>query len=157
MVTTSAAATKQQPRRDQAGGDKRMSEVHKPKTTKEGRHKAFGSALAEAMEMRRITQLELGEKLGLTQSAVSSWRVADAVPDTEVVFAVERALKLPPGHLSRHLGYYPPAAVNKGATVEEAVLNDTVLDESGKRAVIAVWRELTTRAGARRGRPPRAR
>lgn len=107
--------------------------------------------------MRRITQLELGEQLGLTQSAVSSWRVADAVPDTEMVFAVERALKLPPGHLSRHLGYYPPAAVNKAATVEEAALNDTVLDEAGRRAVIAVWRELSTRASTRRGRPPKPR
>lgn len=119
----------------------------------EKRRRAFGTALAEAMSVRQMTQQELAELLGVTQSAVSAWRTAEAEPGPAIVFACERAIGTGPGMLSRHLGYYPPEALKGATSVEEAAKRDELLDDAGKRAVIAVWRELSTRAQSRRGRP----
>src|SRR5436853_6862060 len=89
------------------------NDVHKPKSTEEARRRAFGAALAEAMTSRGMSQMELARQLDMTQSAISSWRCGDSVPiHHETTFQVEKALKVNPGHLSRHLGYYPPEAVN---------------------------------------------
>lgn len=118
------------------------------------RRRAFGEALGEAMQMRSMTQLELGQTLGITQSAVSAWKAGQAAPEPDVVFAVEQSLTMPAGWLSRHLGFVPADFRKQPpVSVPDAALVDPLLDEPGKRAVIAVYRELTSRGGVKRGRP----
>jgi len=121
------------------------------------RIEAFAATLAETMQEREMTQVALGDALGLTQSAVSSWRTGEAIPDWDTVFEIEVALQLSPGYLSRHLGYYPPTALKGGGGVEAEVKRDPLLDAPGKRVILAIYHDLTTRARQRRGRPAKTR
>jgi transcriptional regulator with XRE-family HTH domain len=116
------------------------------------RRKAFGAALGEALQVRGLTQAQLGQQLGgITQSAISQWRSGDVDPGPETVFKVEKALDLPPGHLSRHLGYLPPSAENKTSlTTEDMLINDPLLDDIQKRGMLAMYREFTGRRRRRK-------
>lgn len=67
----------------------------------------FGSAVRAARTERKISQVELAASLGTTQSLVSAYEAGDHEPPREVVFAIEDALGLSGGSLSRHLGYLP--------------------------------------------------
>lgn len=115
------------------------------------RRKAFGEALASALAARGLTQRELGDLLGGTaQSAISSWKSGEYEPSAETVFELERVLKLSPGHLSRHLGYFPPEAMSGKvpATFENVVLDDPLLDDTMKNGLIAqykAWTEIRRR------------
>lgn len=108
----------------------------------------FGRAVAEARAARELSQEELADRSGVSQSNVSGWEVGRWAPEPEVVFAVERALKLPGGSLSQHLGYVPAKATTKPADVEAAILGSR-LDEIDRRALIGLYRQL-----ARRRRQP---
>lgn len=119
-----------------------------------GRQK-FGDALRAAMNARGVTQRDLASDLGVTQAAVSSWVNGDferVGPVPETVFDLERRLDLPPGHLSKHLGYLPPEAAKSGvtATFESVVMDDPLLDDTQKRGVLALYREFVARR--RKGR-----
>jgi transcriptional regulator with XRE-family HTH domain len=119
------------------------------------RRKAFGAALGEAIAVRGVTQRELGRLLGgMTQSAISAWKSGEAEPSTATVFAVERRLELPPGHLSRHLGYLPITTDRAASTFEEVVLGDPLLDEVQKRGLLALYREFLGRDGSRAAAAP---
>lgn len=108
------------------------------------RRRAFAAALVEARNVRGFTQGELGSEVGLGQPAISAWEAGENQPEPEVVFAVEEALDLPPGHLSKHLGYMPPKSDGKATPgFEDVVMSDPLLDEQNKRAMVAMYRELT--------------
>lgn len=103
------------------------------------RMRAFGAALAEALSARSVTQAQLGEQLGITQSSISAWKSGTAKPEPETVFEVERLLDLTPGHLSRHLGYWPEPSETRAMTFEEAIRADDLLDDDVKEALIRVY------------------
>lgn len=118
-------------------------------TANEKRRSSFGSALTKAMRLQRLTQSELGEMLGdIGQSSISAWTTGNALPpDVETVFALERALRLPPGHLSKHLGFLPA----KLAMVPNAVRADDRLDDDGQRIMLTTYKDLV--AAAKRRHP----
>lgn len=117
------------------------------------RRRRFGEALGSALAVRGMTQRELGDVLELKQPTISAWLKGESEPASAVVFATERALELPPGHLSILLGYLPPDAVDAPpATFEQVVGTDPLLDEPAKRGLLAMYRELTARR-SRGGRP----
>ena len=127
----------------------------------EARRIEFGHVLAETLGANGLTQVHLAKTLGCTQRSVSAWINGRAEPAAELVFEIERALSLPPGYLSRLLGYLPVEAVKSAATVEEAVALTTVLDESFKPMLLAVYRELRrlsrqpqTKGNGARTQPP---
>lgn len=106
------------------------------------RLKDFGEELARAMTVRGMTHRQLGDELGgVTPSAISAWKSGAAEPSSRTVFAIERALQLPPGHLSRHLGYLPVDGKRSAdSSVEESVLIDPLLDDVQKRGLLALYR-----------------
>jgi transcriptional regulator with XRE-family HTH domain len=108
----------------------------------------FGRILANARVARGVRQLDLANALGVARSLVSMWEQGWHVPETEHVFALERLLKLPSGHLSQRLGYVPFNS-EPVTTVEQAVVADPRLDLADKRAVLAVYRELARRHATR--------
>jgi transcriptional regulator with XRE-family HTH domain len=57
-----------------------------------------------------LSRSELAVELGVTEAAVSYWIAGHRLPEPDTVFAIERVLQTPPGHLSRHLGYLPVEA-----------------------------------------------
>lgn len=121
-------------------------------TADEKRRARFGNALAEAMRVRELTQAELGELLNqMRQSSISAWTTGTALPpDVETVFRLEQALKLRPGHLSRHLGFLPITKLPP-VTVADAVLGDSRLDATAQRILLVTYKELV--AAAKRRHP----
>src|SRR5438128_717120 len=117
------------------------------------RLKRFGRAVAEALTVRELTQRELAAKLSVSQPAVSDWINADSEPAPEMVFAAEKALGQPPGTLSRHLGYLPPAAVKHVATVKDAILSDSSLSADEKQMLLGAYAAAVAGKATRRGRP----
>lgn len=121
---------------------------------------AFGQALGEALAARGMTQSELGARLGFQQGTVSGWVTGLNPPERrQTVFELERALELPPGHLSLHLGYLPPAAAGAPVVdVETAIRLDPLLPEEAKGAFITLYRQAvkSSTKPPRGGRPRRS-
>lgn len=127
--------------------------------------KAFGDALARALNVRGMTQRQFGEALAtaegratpLSQAAVAGWVSGTQEPDgPRRVFLMEEILELPPGHLAQHLGYLPAAAIDgPTATFAELVGSDPLLDDTQKRMILALYAEATARKPGGRGRPRR--
>lgn len=113
----------------------------------------FGRALGDSLSVRRVTQRELADRLGVKQPTVSAWISGDAEPAPEIVFRIEEALELGPGTLSRHLGYLPPAAVKTSAGVETAILDDPTLSIDAKNALLGAYRAVAGSGKTKRGRP----
>lgn len=77
-----------------------------------------------------------------SQAAVSQWlKTVDQLPPSRI-FYIEDALDLPTGTLSRSLGYLPAhiVAPTDMASVIEA---DPLLDTSGRRAMLGLYRAIT--------------
>lgn len=93
--------------------------------------------------------VEVAKRMGgetMSQSSVSNWLAGRQIPGPDVVFAMEKLLAVPPGALSRHLGYLPLAAVEV-RTVAEAIAADPDLTAEGRLVVTAAWQ--AARAAAR--------
>ena len=101
----------------------------------------FGRALADALRTRGMKQEHLAAMLGTTQSSVSGWINGKYEPAAHTVFEIERSLGLDPGHLARPLGYLPVDA-SGAVSVESAIVEDPLLDDDDKSALLAVYRAL---------------
>ena len=110
----------------------------------------FGRLLSDALKTRRLTQEDLAARLGTTQSSVSGWINGRYEPSAETVFAVERALELEPGHLSRPLGYLPVDAASRPVSVEHAIAQSDLGDDE-RAALIGMYRVLVKRSGTTTG------
>jgi transcriptional regulator with XRE-family HTH domain len=117
----------------------------------EDRQRAFGNALREALTVQKMTQGDLAEALGVRQPTVSGWITGISAPDSvDQTFAIERALKVRPGSLSRHLDYLPLEAVRSVATVRAALMEDPELSADEKSMLLAAY-EAATRPKRRKG------
>lgn len=104
----------------------------------------FGGAVVDARLARDLSQDELAEKAGVSQSNVSGWELGRWAPEPDVVFALERVLRLTGGTLSNHLGYVPTKVATKAPDVVGAVMASS-LDSIDKRALAGLYRELLRR------------
>lgn len=116
----------------------------------------FVRALTWLLNERGISQRELAAQLGrASYTPFYRWFELKAEPQPAEVFAIEKVLDVPPGTLSRHLGYLPPEARSSapaGATFDEAIRSDPNLNDVGRRTLRAVYSELTKRQPKRTGR-----
>jgi transcriptional regulator with XRE-family HTH domain len=120
--------------------------------TAEERRRAFGDALREAMSVQKMRQDDLASILGVRQPTVSGWINAISPPDSsEIVFAIEKALKLRPGALSRHLGFLPVEAVKTSTSVRAAVMDDPALSADEKSMLLAAYEAAA--GGSKRRKP----
>jgi len=102
----------------------------------------FKEALTRAMG--NLPQVEVARKAGVAPSTLSTWLSGGgAKPDQ--VFAVERALDLPPGNLSRHLGYVP-VSEQPVASVEAAIEADPVLKDHQRDALVFLYNFFRNRS-----------
>lgn len=102
-------------------------------------------AFAEALRRHRPvspypTQARLGAALKVSWHAVGSWEKAIWAPAPEKVFELERLIDLPPGSLSRHLGYVPASGAH--LSVLAAVDADPGLDAESKQLISSLYRKL---------------
>ncbi len=120
---------------EQRGGDRRAR---------------FGALLAVALRHNEMRQDDLARMLGTTQSSVSGWINGKYEPAAETVFAIERALGLDPGHLSRPLGYLPVDTGTGPVSVEGAIAHSDLLDDDQKAALVGMYRVLVRKSPKRR-------
>lgn len=109
---------------------------------------AFGEAVKLRLDDLGITQRQLGERVGQLhgrepygQSTVGTW-LARSEPTPDLVFDMERALEVEPGHLSKILGYVPVTVVSVPGSVLDAIEADPKLSEMGRSVLRAAYREL---------------
>lgn len=106
----------------------------------------FAEAVTRAVDESPLSQRELGETVArilgrpesFAQTTVSGWKSGD-VPDPAVVFAIERALGLDPGSLSRHLGYSPRSNGKIGGVLA-AIASDPYLSDTQRDLLAAMYR-----------------
>lgn len=107
----------------------------------------FVRALKWMMEERGLSQRELAAQIGrASYTPFYRWFEYRAEPQPTEVFAIERILDVPPGTLSRHLGYLPPEARSSapaGVSFEDAIRSDPDLNDLGRRTLRAVYAEVT--------------
>lgn len=113
----------------------------------------FARALTWLMEERSVSQRELASRLGRrSYGPFYRWFDGSTEPTPDEVFRLERALDVPPGTLSRHLGYLPPEArfrSGESVTFEEFIRDDPSLNDLGRRTLAAVYREVSRKPGGR--------
>lgn len=108
---------------------------------------AFGVALTEAIDRSGVPQEELGRRLDYPrgQGSISEYKAGRKEPPPHLVFALERALDVPPGYLSIHLGYLPPEAMEN--SVVSAILTDTEINPGLREVLLTVVRNFSGSAG----------
>lgn len=104
----------------------------------------FADALRITMAARGLKQSELAQGLGTSQAAVSAWVTGKSEPAARTVFDMERLLELPPGSLSRPLGYMPLNADGNQDRVafEQFVIGCPDMDPKVKWVLVATYRAL---------------
>lgn len=102
---------------------------------------AFAEALNDTLTVRGVTKAELAERIGKSASAVGNWTRGTDSPSPETVFAIEDALQLAAGHLSRLLGFCPCEEQERPG-VEEALLADPALRPEHKSSLLSLYRGL---------------
>lgn len=104
---------------------------------------AFSAALSDSLAVRGVTKAELAERIGKSPSAVVNWTLGRDMPSPDTVFAIEDALGLAGGHLSRLLGFCP-CDESAPSTVEEAVMADPKLPSEQKRLLVGIYRVMVS-------------
>jgi transcriptional regulator with XRE-family HTH domain len=113
--------------------------------------RAFGGALERSLGNHSREWLR--QQLGVSPAAIGNYIAGTNQPGMDKVFKMEKCLGLPPGSLSRHLGYLPLEAVPV-VTVPQAIKADSMLDPGGRRLLLALYAEAT-RSSQGRGSGPR--
>jgi hypothetical protein len=109
----------------------------------------FGAALRKRLNEMDRSQEWLGAEAArlegrekpYIQQTVGHWINGTAEPSPPATFAIEKALQLRAGTLSRALGYLPPDS-RSATTVKDAVAADPKLTASGRRILAKVYEEL---------------
>jgi transcriptional regulator with XRE-family HTH domain len=107
---------------------------------------AFAGALALARERAGMTQKAVGDLLGVTQQLVGNWEQASREPSVQAACQLEVVLGVEPGALTKHLGFLPLTAAGKIIEhgVIDSILADPTLGDSDRKALLGVYRALTS-------------
>lgn len=112
------------------------------------RLRKFGEALDRALGDRPHAWLgkEVADRIGrptpITGSAVGQWISGKTEPTgPETVFAIEAAVGVKPGTLSRLLGYLPTTAKDM-TSVADAIAVDTRLDDDARSLLRVVYDQV---------------
>jgi transcriptional regulator with XRE-family HTH domain len=103
---------------------------------------AFREALKQAREDSGMSLRALAEAVEASHTVVAQWERGEHAPRPPRVRMLEHVLQLPPGSLSRLLGYWPTEATDAPVGVIEAARADPRLGERDRRILTAVYREL---------------
>jgi len=104
----------------------------------------FSVALKRAREESGMSLRELAEAVEASHTVVAQWERAEHAPRPPRVRMLEHSLRLRPGTLARHLGYWPidNGDATEPVSVLEAAQADPRLSDRDRRVLRAVYREL---------------
>jgi transcriptional regulator with XRE-family HTH domain len=104
---------------------------------------AFSDALKRAREDSGLSLRALADAVEASHTVVAQWERGEHAPRPPRVRMLEHVLQLPPGSLSRLLGYWPAETAEAPPVgVIEAARADPRLGERDRRILTAVYREL---------------
>ena len=107
---------------------------------------AFSDALKRAREDSSLSLRSLADAVEASHTVVAQWERGEHAPRPPRVRMLEHVLQLPPGSLSRLLGYWPAESADAPpVSVIEAARADPRLGERDRRILTAVYRELIRR------------
>jgi transcriptional regulator with XRE-family HTH domain len=107
---------------------------------------AFSDALKRAREDSGLSLRALADAVEASHTVVAQWERGEHAPRPPRIRMLEHVLQLPPGSLSRLLGYWPAESADAPpVSVIEAVRADPRLGERDRRILTAVYRELIRR------------
>src|SRR5687768_5628113 len=93
---------------------------------------AVAASIRAAKEETRLTQREIGERVGVDQTVVSNWVRGTATPSLPRLIALDLAFGLEPGDLLRRSGVVAPTRP------EVAISEDPEIQAESKRALQAM-------------------
>lgn len=105
---------------------------------------AFARALAAALGRSELSQTAVAEAAGVSDSALSTWKLGRVKPHPDDVLAIERVLDLEAGSLLVYLGYMPVGVPVPEAGFESAILSDPKCDPELRDELlntITLWRK----------------
>lgn len=88
-----------------------------------------------------MTQVDLAARLGLSKQTLAARNNAAGGPTPAHAFAVEGALGMEPGRLSRLLGYVP-AEWDPPTVLADVLDADPLLGEKDRRMLLTMYRSL---------------
>ena len=109
--------------------------------------KELGSLIAEIRKEKGMTQLELAEKMGVTDKAVSKWERGLSWPDAASLPLLAEILGISLDELMQHRG----KNISAGAEFEpplDIILNCIALAMGVAVTVLAILNKLDARSGA---------
>lgn len=95
----------------------------------------------------RLRQIDLAERLGVDQTAISRWARGANRPQLEELAAIEEACGRPRGYILRLAGF-----VDEIVDVESAVAADPRLNDEGRRTVLITYRAVVEASAETRSR-----
>lgn len=90
----------------------------------------------------RVAEIEERPEGPYSQPTAGDWLRRPEIQPPSRIFAIERALDLPPGTLSRPLGYLPVDA-RPVLTVEDAINADPKLNRAARKLLVSAYRSQT--------------
>ena len=96
----------------------------------------LGETILKNRQIRGLSQEKLAELVGVSRQAVSKWEVGDAIPDTDKLIPLARALGITVDELLQ------VERIDADKYFEEVCSDAEKLFRDGKRAeIIPLWRE----------------
>lgn len=118
----------------------------------------FGRALRLAREQAKITQRDLSLVADVNQSHISNYERGQYEPPPHIVFTLERAVRVPGGHLSRYFGYVPVSTTpSSRQDTLAAILTDQTLSPRDREALVNLYQTLSASSDGKATRTPRGR
>jgi transcriptional regulator with XRE-family HTH domain len=87
---------------------------------------ALADAIRDAKQQAGLSQSEIGRRIGVDQTVVSTWARGAAIPSVERILALDRLFGLRPGTLLERAGLVEPR------TTEEAIASEPAIDDDDK-------------------------
>jgi len=87
---------------------------------------ALADVIRDAQQHAGLSQREIGRRVGVDQTVVSTWVRGAATPSVERILALDRLFDLRPGTLLERAGLVEPR------TTEEAIAAEPTIDDDGK-------------------------
>jgi transcriptional regulator with XRE-family HTH domain len=123
---------------------------------------ALAKAIYDAKQDAGLSQREIGRRMGVDQTVVSTWVRGVATPSVERIVALDRMFGFRPGTLLERAGFVEPRSAEEALAAERAIDDDVLLLERDRlhevigRAVaeaLALRREATTGTSTGTGDP----
>lgn len=114
----------------------------------------FAAAVRRRLADLGVSQEWLGQEVARTigrdkpfrQATISNYLTGKVEPEPAVTFAIERALQVRAGSLSRLLGYLP-TTTRTARSVPDAIADDPGLSDTARRALTAAYQQLVDERG----------